>query len=71
MDEPTNHLDLDAAGALIEAIKAYKGGVIVVTHDQHLINSACNEIWYIKNKKLKKFNGNFRNYRKSFLEGSL
>jgi len=26
-------LDLDAAGALIEAIKAYKGGVIVVTHD--------------------------------------
>jgi ATPase subunit of ABC transporter with duplicated ATPase domains len=33
LDEPTNHLDLDAAGALIEAIKAYKGGVIVVTHD--------------------------------------
>lgn len=41
LDEPTNHLDLDAVNALVDAIKAFKGGIMVVSHDQHLITSAC------------------------------
>lgn len=41
LDEPTNHLDLDAVNALVDAIKHYQGGILVVSHDQHLITSTC------------------------------
>jgi len=64
LDEPTNHLDIDAVNALIIALNTYTGGVLIVSHDQHLIQSVCDEIWYIKDKKLKKFHGDFDEYRK-------
>jgi ATP-binding cassette subfamily F protein 3 len=45
LDEPTNHLDLD----LVTAIKSYSGGVLIVSHDEHLIKSVCTDIFYVKN----------------------
>jgi len=54
MDEPTNHLDLDAINALIFALNQFEGGVLVVSHDQHLITNVCDQICYIKEKKIKK-----------------
>lgn len=63
LDEPTNHLDIDAVNALIIALNNFQGGVIVVSHDQHLVSTVCDEIWYIKEQRLKKFNGNFEDYR--------
>jgi ATP-binding cassette subfamily F protein 3 len=41
LDEPTNHLDIDAVNALIIALNNYQGGVIIVSHDQHLISTVC------------------------------
>ena len=41
LDEPTNHLDIDAVNALIIALNNYSGGVIIVSHDQHLISTVC------------------------------
>jgi len=63
LDEPTNHLDIDAVNALIVALNNYTGGVLIVSHDQHLIQSVCDEIWHIKDQQLKKFNGDFDDYK--------
>jgi ATP-binding cassette subfamily F protein 3 len=41
LDEPSNHLDIDAVNALIVALNNYNGGVIIVSHDQHLISTVC------------------------------
>jgi ATP-binding cassette subfamily F protein 3 len=64
LDEPTNHLDIDAINALILALNTYEGGILIVSHDQHLIESVCDEIWYVKDKKVTKFKGDFQEYRK-------
>jgi len=48
MDEPTNHLDIDAVNALIVALNAFTGALIIVSHDQYFVSTVCDEIWYIK-----------------------
>jgi ATP-binding cassette subfamily F protein 3 len=71
MDEPTNHLDIDAVNALIIALNNFQGGVLIVSHDQHLIGSVCDQIWYIKDARLKKFDGDFEDYKKFLATGRL
>jgi len=71
MDEPTNHLDMDAVDALILALNSYSGGLIVVSHDQYFVSCVCDEIWYIKSKKLRKFNGDFESYRNALATNRL
>jgi len=63
LDEPTNHLDIDAVNGLIVALNNFKGGILVVSHDEHFVSNVCNQIYYIKKQKLNKFNGDFANYR--------
>lgn len=70
-DEPTNHLDMQAVDALVLALNAFEGGVIVVSHDQYFVSCVCNEIWYIKNRMIKKFNGDFDNYRNALATNNL
>mmetsp|Transcript_8554 Transcript_8554/g.20757 ORF Transcript_8554/g.20757 Transcript_8554/m.20757 type:complete len:949 (-) Transcript_8554:254-3100(-) len=41
-DEPTNHLDLESVEALMEALEAYSGGVVLVSHDARLVQSVTN-----------------------------
>lgn len=63
MDEPTNHLDIDAVDALVVALSNYTGGLIIVSHDQYFVSCICDQIWYIKDEKLKRFTGGFDDYR--------
>merc|ERR1712107_260518 len=44
-DEPTNSLSWDSLVALVAAIKDFKGGVVVISHNQDFIDEVCNEIW--------------------------
>jgi ATP-binding cassette subfamily F protein 3 len=71
LDEPTNHLDLEAVNALIVALNNYTGGILVVSHDQHFVASVCDNIWYIKDSKLKKFNGDFEDYKRALILNKL
>ncbi|KAN0034715.1 hypothetical protein ACTFIV_001247 [Dictyostelium citrinum] len=48
LDEPTNHLDIDAIEALAEGINAFTGGVVLISHNQHLINLIAEQIWVVK-----------------------
>ena len=45
LDEPTNHLDLESVDALTRALKVFKGGIILVSHDARLITAIDCEIW--------------------------
>ena len=46
LDEPTNHLDLEAVIALNTALQGYKGTLILVTHDEDLIDEVATRIWH-------------------------
>jgi elongation factor 3 len=47
LDEPTNYLDRDSLGALAEAITAYEGGVIMITHNDAFCRALCPERWVL------------------------
>ena len=62
---------MEACDALILALNAYTGGLLIVSHDQYFVSCVCNEIWYIKRKKLKKFTGDFESYRNALATSKL
>ena len=55
MDEPTNHLDLETIDVLIEAVKSFKGAVMIISHDQHFLQGCLKEFWSIHDHKLRVF----------------
>jgi len=67
LDEPTNHLDMDTIEALIDGIREFKGGVVLISHHQRLIEAACNEVWIVREGEIERFDGDFEDYKKSVL----
>mmetsp|Transcript_84227 Transcript_84227/g.219209 ORF Transcript_84227/g.219209 Transcript_84227/m.219209 type:complete len:602 (+) Transcript_84227:85-1890(+) len=67
LDEPTNHLDMETIDALIEALRAFSGGVVVVTHDQHFVENVCNSLWVCGGGKVQRFRGEFKDYKKQVI----
>jgi ATP-binding cassette subfamily F protein 3 len=68
LDEPTNHLDIDAREALVAALNAYDGAVILISHDPHLIELAADSLWLVGDGKVQPFDGDLAAYRKLLLE---
>jgi len=68
LDEPTNHLDLETVDCLVNSLRAFKGGVLVITHNVALISQVCNQIWVIEDKKVEPFKGEFEEYRDMLAE---
>ncbi|KAF4319019.1 hypothetical protein G195_007707 [Phytophthora kernoviae 00238/432] len=67
LDEPTNHLDMETIDALIDALREFKGGVVVVSHDQHFVNSVCDELWVVGDQKVDRFRGTINEYKNRVL----
>ncbi|ETK84185.1 hypothetical protein F441_11019 [Phytophthora nicotianae CJ01A1] len=67
LDEPTNHLDMETIDALIDALREYKGGVVIVSHDQHFVQSMCEELWVVGDQKVARFRGTMGEYKNRVL----
>lgn len=52
LDEPTNYLDRDSLGALSKALKAFEGGVIIITHSAEFTKDLTDEVWAVKDGKM-------------------
>ncbi|KAF2089431.1 ARM repeat-containing protein [Saccharata proteae CBS 121410] len=52
LDEPTNYLDRDSLGALSKAIKAFEGGVIIITHSAEFTKDLTEEVWAVMDGKM-------------------
>lgn len=62
LDEPTNHLDLTMRAALTEALQAYEGAVIVVSHDRFLMESTVDEFWLVADGHVRPYDGDLASY---------
>ena len=65
LDEPTNGLDLGTIDSLADAINAFNGGVVVVSHDFRLLDKVAKDIFVIENKTATRWNGSILDYKKS------
>ncbi|MEO2604106.1 ribosomal protection-like ABC-F family protein [Clostridium butyricum] len=61
LDEPTNHLDLDAIEWLEEYLKAYKGTVIVISHDRYFLDSVTTSTFQVINGHVNCYNASYTN----------
>lgn len=64
LDEPSNHLDLDAVEALIQGLVMFQGGILMVSHDEHLISNSVDELWVVSQGTATPFHGTFHDYKK-------
>jgi ATP-binding cassette subfamily F protein 3 len=59
LDEPTNHLDVESIEALEDAIEAYEGTVILVSHDRALLRALATRVWVLHERHITEFEGSF------------
>ncbi len=62
LDEPTNYLDIEALVWLEEYLKAFDGGLMVVSHDQGFLDDMVTEVYELFNAKLTRYAGNYTQY---------
>ena len=63
LDEPTNHLDAQSIAVLIEALQQYTGTLVVVSHDRHFLDRIANQVWYVADRSVRTYPGNYSDYR--------
>lgn len=64
MDEPTNHLDIDAREALVQALNAYQGAIVIVSHDPNMVERVADRLWLVRDGECRDFDGDLEDYRK-------
>ncbi|PKU22568.1 ABC-F family ATP-binding cassette domain-containing protein [Telmatospirillum siberiense] len=68
LDEPTNHLDIDSREALVSALNAYEGAVVLISHDPHLIELAADRLWLVADGQVSPFEGDLDAYKRMLLD---
>jgi ATP-binding cassette subfamily F protein 3 len=63
LDEPTNHLDIDMRHALTMALQGFEGGLVLVSHDRHLIKSVADTLWLVADGGVAPFDGDLDDYQ--------
>ena len=59
LDEPTNHLDVETIEVLEDAIEAYDGTVILVSHDRAMLRALATKVWVLHERHITEFDGSF------------
>lgn len=67
LDEPTNHLDIESREALVEALTIYRGAVILVSHDMHLLSLVADRLWLVKDGGVQPYDEDLEAYRAMLL----
>jgi ATPase subunit of ABC transporter with duplicated ATPase domains len=65
LDEPTNHLDLEAINALNVALQKFEGTVLLVTHDEDLMDEVGTRVWHFTGGRIVDFKGSYEEYTAS------
>ena len=68
LDEPTNHLDLESINALNIALQRYDGTVLLVTHDEDLMEEVGTRVWHFDGGVIQDFKGTYEEYTASLVE---
>lgn len=63
LDEPTNHLDLETRQVLEDALSAFEGTILMVSHDRYLINQVAHQVWELEEGKISRYLGDYDYYR--------
>ena len=62
LDEPTNHLDEDSIDWLESYLSARQGGLLISTHDRYFLDSVCNGILELSNRRMYQYDGNYQEF---------
>ena len=68
MDEPTNHLDMEMRHALTIALQTFRGAILLISHDRHLLNSSVDHFYLVDNGRVDIFNGDLNDYKNYILD---
>jgi ATP-binding cassette subfamily F protein 3 len=63
LDEPTSHLDIDSREALIYALNAFNGAVLIITHDTYLAEATADRLWLVSNGRANPYEGDLSDYK--------
>ena len=59
LDEPTNHLDIDSVDVLENALVNFPGTIIVISHDEHLVNAVANKVVDVRDHQVTVYDGDY------------